>query len=346
MPAPGQPLARPAALFIRLPHSWCGASPDAVLRVADLAEELGFAGISVQDHILSGPSVSPCGGVHTGDDRTVMESFTTLTYVAARTTRLRLLTGVIVLPYRHPIWVAKVSATLDVLSGGRLVLGVGVGAPVRRPTDGVQNLASHADIAERETALFALPGARGAIMDEALVALDRLWREDHATFHGRYIDFTDVDLYPKPLQEPRIPIWIGGRAEAAKRRAALLADAWFPSQASVEVLAAGRATVLEMAREAGLAGPRDFGVNLFVAVDPDGAAARELIRQGLGHRFRDEAGLFSSTIAGTPDEVRRRILDYVAAGVTAFDLKILPLTTPETLASMRYLAAEVMPALG
>lgn len=340
-----EPGVRPPSLFIRLPHSWCGASPDAVLRVAALAEELGFAGVSVQDHVLAGPSVSPCGGVHTGDDRTVMESLTTLAFVAARTTRLRLLTGVVVLPYRHPIWVAKVSATLDVLSGGRLILGLGVGAPSRRATDGVQDLASHADIAERETALFDLPGPRGPIMDEAIVALDRLWRDDRATFHGRYFDFTDVDLYPKPVQQPRIPLWIGGRADAAKRRAALLADAWFPSQASVAVLAAGRADILEMAGSAGVTGPRDFGVNLFVAVDRDGAAARDVVRRGLGHRFRDEAGLFASTIAGTPDEVRERILEYVTVGVTAFDLKILPLATPETLLAMRLIAGDVMPAL-
>jgi len=181
-----KPELRPPSLFVRLPHSWCGASPDAVVRVADRAEELGFAGVSVQDHVLSGPSVSPCGGIHAGDDRTVMESLTTLAFVAARSTRLKLLTGVVVLPYRHPIWVAKVGATLDVLSGGRLILGLGVGAPSRRATDGVQNLASHADIAERETRLFDLPGPRGPIMDEAIVAFQKAIRiqPDYANAHA------------------------------------------------------------------------------------------------------------------------------------------------------------------
>lgn len=340
-----EPPSRPLAMYVRLPHSWCGANVEAVRRIADAAEELGFTGVSVQDHILSGPEVSPCGGIHTGDDRTVLESLTTLAWVAARTTRLRLLTGVVVLPYRHPIWVAKMAATLDNLSDGRLTLGLGVGAPSRRTTDGVQHLASHADIAERETALFDLPGPRGPIMDEALVAIDRLWREDRASFHGRYFDFTDVDLYPKPVQQPRIPIWVGGRADAARRRAALLADAWFPSQASVDVVATGARAIGELARTAGVAGPTDLGVNLFVAIHGDRDRAREIVRRGLGHRFRDEAGLFESTIAGSPADVRDRLLAYTSVGVTAVDLKLLPLTTPETLEAMRLIANEVMPGL-
>ena len=334
----------PVEVFVRLPHAWCGASLDAIVQVAEAAEALGFAGVSVQDHLLSGPAIAPCGHRHREDDRMVLEPLATLSFVAARTSRVRLLTGVLVAPFRHPIWIAKTAATLDVLSRGRLVLGVGVGAPPGRTTDGIQELGPHADIATRESALFQLPGPRGRVMDETLEALDALWADGPASYHGRLFDFEGVDLRPLPVQRPRPPIWVGGRADAALRRAALLADAWFPSQASVEVLAAGRASVLAMAAGADRPAPR-FGVNLFASIDPDGDAARDTIRDGLGHRFRSPALLFESTLAGTPAEVRERMLEYVAAGCTAFDLKLLPLTADETVAQMGSLAREVLPAV-
>jgi alkanesulfonate monooxygenase SsuD/methylene tetrahydromethanopterin reductase-like flavin-dependent oxidoreductase (luciferase family) len=333
-----------AEAFIRLPHSWCGASLDAILRVAGAAEELGFDGVSVQDHILSGPDIAPCGHRHLEDDRLVFEPLATLSFVAARTTRVKLLTGVLVLPFRHPVSVAKAGATIDVLSGGRLILGVGVGAPTKRTTDGIQNLAPHSDIASRESALFDLPGTRAQVMDESLAALDRLWTDDEASYHGELFRFDGVDMRPRPVQRPRPPIWIGGRSDAAHRRAATIGDAWFPSQASVEVLAAGRARVLALAEAAARPAPR-FGVNLFLSVDPDERSARAIIQDGLGHRFRDEAGLFSSSIAGSPATVRDRMRAYMEIGCSAFDLKILPLTLPETLAQLELLAREVLPSI-
>jgi probable F420-dependent oxidoreductase len=331
-------------VFVRLPHSWCGASLEAVVRVAEAAERLGFDGVSVQDHVLAGGGVAPCGHRHDGDDRTVMESLATLAFVAARTRRIRLLTGVLVLPYRHVVWVAKTTATIDLLSEGRLILGVGVGAARGRRTDGVQNLGPHADISSRETALFDLPGPRGAFMDEALEALARLWSGEGASYHGRFISFDDVDLVPRPVQVPGPPIWVGGRVDQAIRRAALLATGWFPSQASVAVLADGRARAEELAAAAGRPSPR-VGVNLFVAIDPDGEAARDIVRDGLGHRFRSEEAIFDSTIAGTPAEALERMEDYVAAGCSMFDLKLLPHRGDESVEQMERIAAEVLPAL-
>jgi alkanesulfonate monooxygenase SsuD/methylene tetrahydromethanopterin reductase-like flavin-dependent oxidoreductase (luciferase family) len=274
----------------------------------------------------------------------VLESLSTLAFVAGRTSRVKLVTGVLVLPFRHPILVAKAAGAVDVLSGGRLILGVGIGWPKRRSTDAVQRMSLHAELAGRETALFSFPGPRAKVMDEWLEALDRLWRDDTATYHGELISFDDVDLRPRPVQRPRPPIWIGGRADAALRRAALLADGWFPSQASVEVLAAGRSRILELAEAARRPTPR-VAVNLFASVDHDGEAAREVIRDGLGHRFQTEEGLFGATLAGTPEQVTDRMRAYVEVGCTAFDLKILPLATDDTLAQVELLAAEVLPAL-
>jgi alkanesulfonate monooxygenase SsuD/methylene tetrahydromethanopterin reductase-like flavin-dependent oxidoreductase (luciferase family) len=254
------------------------------------------------------------------------------------------LTGVVVLPFRHVIWVAKTGATLDAVSGGRLVLGVGIGAPRTRMTDGVQNLGPHAAISARETALFDLPGPRGQLMDESLRALDLLWTQDIATFEGEQVRFEGVDLMPKPVQRPRPPIWVGGRAEQAIRRAAVLADGWFPSQASVSVLAEGREVALAAARQAGRPEPR-FGINMFIAVGEDGEAARDVVRDGLGHRFRGEQALFESTIAGSPAEIAGRMRDYVDAGCSVFDLKFLPHTGDASVAQMELLAGSVLPAV-
>jgi len=331
-------------VFIRLPHSWCGASVDGVIEVAELAERLGYDGVSVQDHILSSRGTSPCGHNHSGDDRQVLESLTTLAFVAARTSRVKLLTGVLVLPFRHPIWVAKMAGTVDVLSNGRLILGIGVGWPGKVSTDPVQKMSLHATLASRETALFDFPGPRWKVMNEWLEALDHLWRDDVATYRGELVHFEDVDIRPQPVQRPRPPIWVGGRSDAALRRAATMADGWIPSQASVEVLAAGREQLLAMSEAAGRPRPR-VGVNLFVSIDEDGDAAREVMRDGLGHRFQTDAGLFESTIAGTPGEVGERFAAYAAAGCTAFDLKILPLATPTTVKQVELLARDVLPAV-
>lgn len=334
----------PVEVFIRLPHSWCGASVDGVLEVARAAEALGFDGVSVQDHILSSDGVSPCGHRHIGDDRWVMEPLATLAFVAAVTERVKLLTGVLVLPFRNALWVAKTAGTVDVLSHGRLVLGVGIGWPSSRKGDASQVMGVHADLAARETALFDLPAPRWKVMNESLEAIDQLWSEDVAHFEGEAIHFAGVDMRPQPVQRPRPPIWVGGRAEAARRRAAVLADGWFPSQASVEVLAAGRTSLLAFAAEAGRPTPR-CAVNLFISVDRDGEAARDVVRDGLGHRFQSEETLWASTIAGTPQDLRERMRAYVDAGCSAFDLKILPLATDETLRQVELLAGEVLPAL-
>jgi probable F420-dependent oxidoreductase len=332
-------------VFVRLPHSWCGASVEGTLAAAALAERLGFDGVSVQDHLLSSHGTSPCGHNHAGDDRDVLESLTTLAFVAARTSRVKLLTGVLVLPYRGPIWVAKMGATVDRLSNGRLVLGVGIGWPKSRTADATQQMGAHAALAGREAALFDLGEPRWKLMNEALEALVRLWADEPADLHGDLIAFDGVDMRPLPVQRPHPPIWVGGRADAVLDRAAKLADGWFPSQASVETLATGAVRVRQVAADAGRPEPR-IAVNLFTSVDRDGAKARDVVRDGLGHRFKDETALEASTIAGTPAEVVERMRRYVDAGCSAFDLKILPLQTEPTLSQMQLIADEVLPHLG
>ncbi len=330
---------------VRLPHSWCIANRDALLAVADLAEELDMD-ISVQDHLLSDSSVSPCGHVHStsGEDRAVFEAHTTLAFLAARTERARLIAGVYVLPFRQPVWLAKETSTLDVLSQGRLVVGVGVGALRGRREDKGQNLGAHGSIAIREFDTFAIHGHRGRMMDEYIRVLDALWTQERASFEGEFVRFEDIDIFPKPVTSPRPPIWIGGRSEAAISRAARLAEAWYPSQASVAVIEQGAPELARIAAEAGRPTPT-MAVNLFASVMTDGERARDALRDSLGHRFQGDGPLFAATIVGTPDEARAQCQRYADAGVTTIDLKLLPLTLEETLAQMRLVAAEVAPGV-
>jgi probable F420-dependent oxidoreductase len=336
---------RPLRVFVRVPHAWCHASVAALDEVAQAAEELGFDGISVQDHILSDASVTPCGRAHGGDDRTVFEALGVLTWLAGRTSQIRLLTGVLVVPWRDPILTAKETATLDVLSGGRLVLGVGIGALVGASEDGQQRLNAHARLAQREFSAMGVRGDRGPRTDEFLAALVALWTREGAAFRGEHIAFEAIDLIPRPVQQPHPPIWIGGRSAAALRRVARFGNGWFPSQASVDLIRAGRAAIAAHAAQIGRPVPVDQGVNLFASIGDADEAAYAAIADALGPRFATREALTGATIAGRPDTVLRRIAAYCSAGVNAIDLKLLPLGTVDTIGQMRRLALDVLPAI-
>ncbi|MBI2866814.1 MAG: LLM class F420-dependent oxidoreductase [Chloroflexi bacterium] len=191
------------------------ASPQALLAVAREADRLGFAYVAVADHI-----VVPKGDVPTIGARW-LEPFVTLGAVAAATQRIRLVTRVLVLPYRHPLSVAKSVATLDFLSNGRAVLGVGSG------------------YLQGESIALGLPFAeRGPMTDEYLQAIKMAWTQEVATYIGKYCSFEDVVLAPRPVQIPHPPIWIGGYGKAALRRAARLGDGWAPVRVEPEQIRA------------------------------------------------------------------------------------------------------------
>jgi probable F420-dependent oxidoreductase len=144
-------------------------------------------------------------------DRPFLEPLTCLAFLAGCTARVRLGISVLVLPYRHPLYWGKVATTIDHLSKGRLILGVGVGWMV-----------------EEFDALGASFRERGAVSDEQLEAIERLWRDERPRFEGRFYRIRDIAFFPKPLQRPRIPVWVGGEGERAQRRAGRYGDAWFP----------------------------------------------------------------------------------------------------------------------
>ncbi len=194
------------------------ASPAGIRAIAQHCERLGYQFFGFNDHVVIGSQVDSrypyldSGIWPAADTGTCLEQLTALTYVAAVTERIRLLTSVMVLPHRPPVLAAKMLATLDVLSAGRLTVGVGVGWMAE-------------EFSGLSTPAFA---ARGAVSDEYIHAFRTLWTEGLPSMEGEHVQFRDVLFAPKPVQLPHPPIWIGGESPAARRRAAQLGDGWYP----------------------------------------------------------------------------------------------------------------------
>ena len=210
-------------------NNWGIEDAQALVGLARRAEEFGLDSVWVHDHVFNvGHVFERIGG------KPYYEPLTLLTFVAARTARVRLGTSVLVLPYHNPIRLAKTAATLDVLSGGRLILGVGVGA------------------IEQELLALGTPfKERGHFTDEAIAVMRTLWSAEDPGFEGKYSSFAGMKFSPKPVQKPSIPVVIGGVSRAAIRRAARVGDGWQPLGLSPEALAQGMAALREEARACG-----------------------------------------------------------------------------------------------
>ena len=194
------------------------ATPERLGIIARKGEEFGFDTLLTGDHILVPKNISSVypyteGGEFPGSGSgESMEQITLLSYIAGQTSKIRLVTSVLIVPHRNPLIAAKSLATLDLLSGGRLVVGVGVGWM------------------REEFQALGLPPfeERGAVTDEYIRAFKVLWTEDDPHFQGKYISFDDISFLPKPVQKPHPPSWVGGESRPALRRTAELADGWYP----------------------------------------------------------------------------------------------------------------------
>ena len=214
-----------------------------VIDLATRCEDLGFDSVWASEHVFNVSYVYDRIG-----DKPYYEPLTVLTYVAAKTSTIGLGTSVLVLPYHNPIRLAKVAATLDVLSGGRMMLGVGVG------------------VIEEELEAMGSPFAeRGAITDETIAIMKELWTKEDPSYLGKYHSFSGMKFTPKPVQKPHIPIIIGGTSKAAIRRAARSGAAWHPTALSPEVLAQGMEYLKEQAVTAGR-DPSEVEVSVSAAI--------------------------------------------------------------------------------
>ena len=182
-------------------------TPAVLLGWARMAQEAGYDAIMVSDHVVGTPDVA-------GRYAHFYDPLTTLAFFAGVTEGLELGTTVLVLPYRHPLLVARMTANLDRLSGGRFILGVGVGW------------------SKLEYAALNVPfNQRGAIADESLDLIEQAWTKDLLSFEGRFFRVHEAHTGPRPLRQPHPPVWVGGRSEAAMRRAVRFGTHWHPNWA-------------------------------------------------------------------------------------------------------------------
>ena len=299
---------------ISLPGRGPLANPDQVLAMAARADALGYASVFVTDHIVLPASMarsvypySTTRQLPGGAAQDYLEPLALLGALARETTRARLGTSVLVVPYRHPLVTAKILATLDRLSGGRIILGAGVGW-----------------LREEFEAVGAPPfEERGAVTDEYIAFMRQTWTTDPVSFRGRYVRVEAVHALPKPMQPGGIPVWIGGHTDAAVRRAATLGDAWHPIALRPpgllfpEQYAKRAAEIRSWAQQAG----RDpKSVQLTVRVPME-------VRPKSAKAPAGERPLFQGTAA----EVIADIRAYQAAGVTHF---VFDPTVPELKAAL------------
>jgi probable F420-dependent oxidoreductase len=280
-----------------LPSGGPAAQPDNLASIAQQGDKLGFFCMVMPDHILQPNQVnSPYPYSLTGDilaagqsgDGEWPEQVTTLAYLAGVTERIRLVTSVMIIPYRNPILTAKMLSTLDMLSKGRLILGAGVGW-----------------MEEEFELLNTEPFAeRGAVTNEYLRAFIELWTNDNPKFEGKYVNFSDITFLPKPVQKPYPPIWIGGQSKPAIRRAAQIGDCWHPVGAipaaplEPEELAENLVLLHQYAEKAGR----------------DPAAIQVSVKAPL-YDAGDSSGP-RRRFSGSPDEVRQDVQTYADVGVT------------------------------
>jgi probable F420-dependent oxidoreductase len=210
-----------------------GATPENLFEGARVAEALGYHFVAVSDH------VALTKDVYSQYPAPFYDPFTLLAWLSGVTRNVELATTVAILPYRNPLHVARIGACIDRLSGGRFVLGVGVGW------------------AREEFEALGIPfGSRGAIADEYLEALIALWTRDEASYRGKFVKFESVQTGPRPVRAPHPPIWVGGSSDAAMKRAILHGDAWHPIRVRISWLEEKSSELAAMAEAMGRPTPR------------------------------------------------------------------------------------------
>jgi len=283
-----------------LPNFGKYADKDEILKIAASAEELGFDSLWVSDHVVIPNS-------HEGFGDEFYDPFITLTYVAANTRNISLGTSVIILPYRNPVVLAKMISTLDMLSEGRVILGVGAGW------------------LNKEFEALGVPFShRGEITDEYIKILKVLWTQDDPKFKGKYLEFSDIKFLPKPYKTPYPPIWVGGGSEKAILRAVTYGEGWHPVGLTPEKLKEKLKYVKELLEKHN---KDNFVISL-----------RKNLEINTDKDISDE-----DTLRGPVKKIINGIRSYKKLGVNHLILHFLSSTSEGVLSTMRTFSKEIRP---
>ena len=303
-----------------------GGNLPGLTAMAQAAETGGLDLLAINDHVVVPGGIASTypytddgvwAGAAVGE---CLEMVTAASFVAAATTRIELLTSVMVVPYRPAVLAAKMLATLDVLSGGRLTVGCGAGW-----------------MKEEFDALGLPPFAeRGKVTDEYIAAFRTLWSDDAPAMSGQYVQFDNLVFEPKPAHRPRLPIWIGGESGAAIRRAARLGDGWFPCSHNpsfpldtVERYAQASARLDAEAEKHG----RD-GADIHRAYLPNRPVSDRAQVDEDGERQR---------FAGTPDAIREDIAAFAEKGIETMIFALAGRELNQIVDRIAWLTEDVLP---
>lgn len=306
-----------------LPTRGATATRDGILALAREGERLGLHSAMIADHIVF-PVESRSAYPYTVDGKhpsagDALETFSILGVVAGATERLRVVTSVLVLPYRNPVLTAKMAASLDGLSGGRLTLGVGTGW-----------------LEEEFTALNSPDfRARGAVTDEWITILKQLWSQSPASCNGQFYPYADIRCEPFPVQRPHPPIWVGGHSRAALRRSARHGNGWHP----VGAVAASPLPPQEMA------GHLETLKRLTAAEGRDFSALTISYKAPLYDTGIPAPDGSRRPFSGEPGQIAEDIRTFAKLGVHEF-FDFRGHSIPESIERLQRFVAEVVPAAG
>lgn len=254
---------------------------------AKQAESLGFDYLTTGEHIMfHGPTAN---------------NMVSLAAAAGATERIKLMSGIVLVPLYPPALLAKQVAVLDVVSDGRFSLGIGVGGEFPKEFQAV-----NVPVEER-----------GARTNEALEVIDKLLTEKDVTFDGRFTTLDGVTIAPRGIQKPRVPFWVAGRKDVAMKRAARYADGWMPYMYTPEMLAESMDKVATFTEEAGRPeGSVEGGLYIFTCVHKNREKALDLANQQLSKQYNQDFSKLVQkyTIAGSPEDCIARVQEYIDAG--------------------------------
>jgi probable F420-dependent oxidoreductase len=329
---------------VRLPVSGPLADIEVIKKIALRAEEIGFDSIWVNDHIvwtkythkhhISTGSAEALNGM---EEPNFFEALTTLAFLAGITRRVKLGVACVVLPCRNPVYLAKQAANIDILSNGRLILGVGLG--------------SRATILANEFSVlnYSLE-SRTERFEEYVRILKEVWTKPVASFSGKHYRFDNAEIFPKPIQKPHIPIWVGGWSKASMIRALKLAEGWIPGWLTTYEMAKRINEMKELATYYGRKSDElTVAVEKYLCLsrnrDEARAKALNTIKQSLAtyeRHVKDLGFALDVHIVGGIEEVEDKIKRFVEAGVTHFEFKFIYNSLDEFIGMMELFADTVM----